>query len=304
MESGGSSKFGLSKKGKKTDRNRRAWTLVEEIVFIGLMKDLVANGWKMENGFKPGYLLKLEAGMLKSLSGTDNRASPHITSRITIWKKIHVSMNIDDMNTILNNVLLILKADPNTTNMCFKTWPLYDDWNEIFGMDRVNDRAAEDVVDDVNGIRNENAPGLGDHVGDPTDHVPVETPADMDFVSESPTVDNSTATKVCGKKRSAGESSTADRLCDVIGQFCRTSDNRFNNLVQVIGYESTLGGARKELPKVWAGIPELTKDERIDVAHIFAKNADCLEMFLGMADESRTRYVHRLLDGNLKCNLL
>ncbi|KAL8519380.1 hypothetical protein ACS0TY_010352 [Phlomoides rotata] len=56
MESGGSSSLGLSKKGKKTEKNRRAWTSSEEKVLIGLMKELVANGWKMENGFKPGSL--------------------------------------------------------------------------------------------------------------------------------------------------------------------------------------------------------------------------------------------------------
>ncbi|KAL8515226.1 hypothetical protein ACS0TY_014078 [Phlomoides rotata] len=53
-------------------------------MLVGLMKDLVAKGWKTKNGFKPGYLLKLEAGMLKMLPGTNIRANPHITSRITI----------------------------------------------------------------------------------------------------------------------------------------------------------------------------------------------------------------------------
>ncbi|KAL8457291.1 hypothetical protein ACS0TY_034409 [Phlomoides rotata] len=84
MESGGSSSLGLSKKGKKTERNQCAWTPVEEIVLIGLIKDLVANEWKTENGFKHGSLLKLEAGMLKSLLGANICASPHITSKITI----------------------------------------------------------------------------------------------------------------------------------------------------------------------------------------------------------------------------
>ncbi|KAL8501988.1 hypothetical protein ACS0TY_021210 [Phlomoides rotata] len=246
-------------------------------MLVGLMKDLVAKGWKMENGFKPGYMLKLEAGMLKNLPGTDIRASPHITSRITIWKKFHGSLQtmLNNNSDIGFNATIglvqchnecwdrIINADPNATNMRFQTWPLYDDWNEIFRMD---------------------------HANDPTDHAPVDTPADMDFASESPAVDNSTTIKVSGKKRVVGESSTADRLCDVKGQFCRASDNRFNNLVQVIGYESTIGGARKELPKVLAGIPELTEDERIDAAHMFAKNTDCLEMFLGMADGSRSPF--------------
>ncbi|KAL8516775.1 hypothetical protein ACS0TY_015148 [Phlomoides rotata] len=87
MESGGSSSLGLKKTGRKNDRNRRSWTPVEENVLVELMKGLVAKGWKTENGFKPGYLLKLEVEMMNKLPGTDIRANPHITSLITIWKK-------------------------------------------------------------------------------------------------------------------------------------------------------------------------------------------------------------------------
>ncbi|KAL8511872.1 hypothetical protein ACS0TY_018346 [Phlomoides rotata] len=211
------------------------------------MKELVANGWKTENGFKPDYLLKLEAGMLKSLPGTDIRASPHITSRITIWKRFHSSLQ-----TMLNNNFGIgLNADTGLIDCHDNCWAL------IVKDDRANGRAAEDVADAANVILSEDAPNLCDHAGDPPDQIPGQNPADMDFVSESPGVDNSAAAK-----------------------FCRASNNRFDSLVHIIGYESTLGLARKELPKVLAGIPELTEDERIDAAHMFAKNPDCLEMFM------------------------
>ncbi|KAL8464623.1 hypothetical protein ACS0TY_034212 [Phlomoides rotata] len=76
------------------DKTRRAWTPVEEGVLVELMKELVTKGWKTENGFKPGYLLKLEFEMLKKIPGTDLRANPHITSRITIWKKFHGSLQM------------------------------------------------------------------------------------------------------------------------------------------------------------------------------------------------------------------
>ncbi|KAL8481050.1 hypothetical protein ACS0TY_027547 [Phlomoides rotata] len=160
------------------DKTRHAWTPVEEGVLVELMKELVTKGWKTENGFKPGYLLKLESEMLKKILGTDLRANPHITSRITIWKKFHGSLQ-----TTLNGNsgigfnpttgLLeyhdecwarIVKANPNATNIRYKSWPLYDDWNEAFGTDRANDRAVEDVVDAANGIRNECDPDLGEHV--------------------------------------------------------------------------------------------------------------------------------------------
>ncbi|KAL8551527.1 hypothetical protein ACS0TY_000576 [Phlomoides rotata] len=42
-------------------------------------------------------------------------------------------------------------------------------------------------------------------------------------------------------------------------------------------------------------IPELTLDEKIDVAKIFANNPHYLEMFLGVPVEARARYVYRLL---------
>ncbi|KAL8524645.1 hypothetical protein ACS0TY_014300 [Phlomoides rotata] len=207
------------------------------------MKDLVAMGWKTKNGFKPGYLLKLEAGMLKMLPGL-------LQCYGECWD-------------------CIVKADPNTINMCFKAWTLYDDWNEIFRMDHANGRAAEDVADVANDIQSDNDLDVEDHPDDPIDPAPVETPVEMDVASKAPVVDNSTVAKVTGKKRATIYSSNADRLCDVLGQFCKSSDNRFNNLVQVIGYESGLGGTRKELLKVLADIPELIEDERIEAAHIY-----------------------------------
>ncbi|KAL8483788.1 hypothetical protein ACS0TY_026466 [Phlomoides rotata] len=99
------------------------------------MKDLVAKGWKTKNGFKPGYLLKLEAGIVKMLPGTDIRANPHITSRLAILKKFHGSLQTmfkrnSGIGFNATTGLLqchdecwdrIVKADPNATNMHFKT---------------------------------------------------------------------------------------------------------------------------------------------------------------------------------------
>ncbi|KAL8497067.1 hypothetical protein ACS0TY_020661 [Phlomoides rotata] len=76
------------------DKTRHAWTPVEEGMLVELTKELVTKGWKTENGFKPGYLLKLESEMFKKIPGTDLHANPHITSRITIWKKFHDSLQM------------------------------------------------------------------------------------------------------------------------------------------------------------------------------------------------------------------
>ncbi|KAL8520692.1 hypothetical protein ACS0TY_011296 [Phlomoides rotata] len=133
------------------------------------MKDLVTKGWRTENGFKPGYLQKLEMGMVSKLPGTDIRVVPHITSRITIWKKFHGPLQTMlggnsgiGFNTVTGMIdchndawALIVKADPNATNMRYKSWPLYEDWKEIFGMERANGAIVEDVTQAVNNLQSE-----------------------------------------------------------------------------------------------------------------------------------------------------
>ncbi|KAL8498346.1 hypothetical protein ACS0TY_021606 [Phlomoides rotata] len=52
----------------------------------------MVKNWRTKNGFKPGYLFKLESGMMRKLIGTDIRVNPHIASRISIWKKAHGSL--------------------------------------------------------------------------------------------------------------------------------------------------------------------------------------------------------------------
>ncbi|KAL8541532.1 hypothetical protein ACS0TY_002706 [Phlomoides rotata] len=165
MESGGSSSLGLKKTGRKTDRNRRSWTSIEENVLVELMFNLTTD----------------------ILDCQDD-----------CWERI-------------------VKADPNATNMCFKAWPHYDDWNEIFGTDRANRQAVEDVVDAAKGILNENMPDVVENVGNPTDPAPADSPIYMDVASEAPVVDNSSAAKLSGKKRVIGDLYVIDRLCDVLG---------------------------------------------------------------------------------------
>ncbi|KAL8523179.1 hypothetical protein ACS0TY_013230 [Phlomoides rotata] len=311
MESGSSSSLGLKKNGKKTDRNRRAWTPIEERVLVDLMKDLVTNGWKSENGFKPGYLQKLEAGMMRMLPGTDIKAVPHITSRITMWKKFHGSLQtmltsnsgigftathmIDCHN---DTWARIVKADPNATNMRYKSWPLFEEWKEIFGMERANGAVAEDIMQAVNNLHSQDTSHGGVQDETPFEVGPnVPEPAvDMDVTSEAPAMDR---TKLTGKKRSAGELHGADKICDVIGQFGKSSDVRIDNLVRAIGYDFDVGKARKEVFSVLDGMADIDEDEKVDAAHWFGKNANCLEVFMGMTDSGRARYVRRLLSGQL-----
>ncbi|KAG8373656.1 hypothetical protein BUALT_Bualt11G0046900 [Buddleja alternifolia] len=49
-----------------------------------------------------------------------------------------------------------IKTDSNARTMRFKSWPLYDDWVEIFGKDRATGEAVEGFADVVQQLLNKN----------------------------------------------------------------------------------------------------------------------------------------------------
>ncbi|KAL8482993.1 hypothetical protein ACS0TY_025885 [Phlomoides rotata] len=67
--------------GKKADKgssHMRVWTYDEEKVLVNSLKELVARGYKCDNGFRSGYVTVLEQMMLQAFPNTDLRGDPHI----------------------------------------------------------------------------------------------------------------------------------------------------------------------------------------------------------------------------------
>lgn len=74
---------------KKPHVTRRVWTRPEEEVLIDALKELVNNGWRTDNAFRPGYLGQLETAMLMKFPHTDISGHKHINSKLTVWKKVY-----------------------------------------------------------------------------------------------------------------------------------------------------------------------------------------------------------------------
>lgn len=78
--------------GKKSGKGRRVWTEKEEEILILAMKEVVGQGWRSGNGFKAGYLNKVQATFRKLFPGNDMRGIPHMNSKITAWKRSYYSL--------------------------------------------------------------------------------------------------------------------------------------------------------------------------------------------------------------------
>ncbi|GER39241.1 xyloglucan endotransglucosylase/hydrolase 32 [Striga asiatica] len=74
-------------RNSQSNGHRRTWTSQEERALMDGLKELVSRGFKCDNGFRSGYTAVLEKHMHEIFPGTDIKAEPHISSKITVWKK-------------------------------------------------------------------------------------------------------------------------------------------------------------------------------------------------------------------------
>ncbi|KAG6387655.1 hypothetical protein SASPL_152847 [Salvia splendens] len=153
-------------KNSKADRSRRIWSVREEEILMATLKELAANGWKSDNGFRSGYLVRAREAIKSEFPNTDIMPHPHIYSKITTWKR-----NYGSLKMMLNHSgigfnsdgtyriecddeqwALFCKKDRHAKYMRNKSWPQYEDWKEVFGQDRADGERGVDVADAVGTI--------------------------------------------------------------------------------------------------------------------------------------------------------
>ncbi|XP_057765001.1 uncharacterized protein At2g29880-like [Salvia miltiorrhiza] len=288
----------------KSKKSRRSWSTQEEAVLLVALKELVVQGWKADNGFRAGYLNKLEDAMRNEFPNTDLRGMPHINSKISAWKKNYNSLllmfsksgfgfnlkgtfMIDCTNELWEE---IVKCDNNAENMRFKSWPLFEDWKQIFGKDRATGEHAEDVMEAVNKVYaadNMAQDSLGQSSHD-------EVANDTAEASACHNEKGAGTTRTSSKKRKA-RNAEVDILYLALKEISSNTDKRLADLANRTGYEFDLGKARQTIFEQLSCIPGLSRSEKFDVCEILADKVQRLEIFIGLPEDAKYDYVMRLL---------
>ncbi|KAL8510015.1 hypothetical protein ACS0TY_017010 [Phlomoides rotata] len=143
---------------------RRSWSKIEEDALVLCLTNIVIEGWKSENGFKAGFLRELEKAMRKMIPQTDLLATPHINSKIHVWKKEYGALSdlLSKSGIGWNSTTSMIdiedesiwdgcrRADPTVKGIRYKTWSYYPHWIEIFGKDRATGENVVDLIDIIN----------------------------------------------------------------------------------------------------------------------------------------------------------
>ncbi|KAL8476505.1 hypothetical protein ACS0TY_028979 [Phlomoides rotata] len=167
---------GLAPERVRQVRGRRSWSRIEEDALIHCLTDVVNDGWKAENGFRAGFQRELERGMNRKFPGTDIVATPHINSKIHVWKKEYGTLSdlLSKSEIGWNSTTFMIdvedesvwegcrRAYPSLKGFRHKTWPYYTQWIEIFGKDRATGENAVDPIDLANEMGRTELEGEGE----------------------------------------------------------------------------------------------------------------------------------------------
>ncbi|KAK6127160.1 hypothetical protein DH2020_039089 [Rehmannia glutinosa] len=218
---------------KRNDKGRRSWSRREEEVLISALKEVIANGWKSENGFKIAIFKlwnkKYEGSSRDGLEGDstyqlkDTCLEEGLRRLVTMLSQSGIGWN-DSTNMIEAPMMHGQYVDSNARLMRNKSWPFFNDWVIIFGKDRATGEHAEDFIDAVNHVLNgssipqEETPDNLEHL---SENFEDETETQSMCHAESNPQTSVSGKKRSGKKRKPIES--LDPLCDVMKTFCRNT---------------------------------------------------------------------------------
>ncbi|KAL4625363.1 hypothetical protein ACB092_05G019900, partial [Castanea dentata] len=139
------------------------WTAEEDDKLVERLLELAGDvKWKAENGFKPGFTVKLEELLEKKLPRCGIKASPHIESRYKTLRKQYRAIadmfgpNASGFGWNDNEKMVVVekqifedwvKGHPNAKGLRNKRFPHFDDLALVFGKDRARGDRAQHAID-------------------------------------------------------------------------------------------------------------------------------------------------------------
>ncbi|CAA0814552.1 Unknown protein [Striga hermonthica] len=249
---------------RRADKGRRSWTKHEEEVLIVALKEVVANGWKSENGFKTGFLQVLEQDLARKLPGTDLKGTPHINSKIHVWKKDYSSL-----------VSMLSRTGIG--------------WNDTTKMIDADDEAWASYVKEAGGVLPDEVEVVADLGGDDPDWMTSE--------SESQAQGSTSTAKSKGTKRKSTQAN--EDMTSVFRDFCTETGVRLREIAQKIGYEYDVSAARKEVYCEVGKIMGLNMQEKLLVCKLLVRNTEDLELFFSLPNDAKAEFARMKLAGNI-----
>ncbi|KAL6537677.1 hypothetical protein OROHE_012304 [Orobanche hederae] len=169
VPTGGGSRSGSGNGTGKGRSNKRFWTTDEDKALVGALHELsIDPNWKCENGFRNGYMVRLEELIGKAAPGCGLKAVPQIDSRLkTLVGKYRAILQMlgtsgfkwDDERHMISVERSVYdeycKSHPACKKLFGVSFPHFNVMTEIYGKDYATGKPAEGFEDAVGNMEKE-----------------------------------------------------------------------------------------------------------------------------------------------------
>ncbi|KAG6426537.1 hypothetical protein SASPL_110762 [Salvia splendens] len=270
-----------------------------------------------DNGFRSGYLSKIEDSRRQEFPTTDLKGTLHIQSKISAWKKSYgllrsiISRTRIGFNADVDHKIdctdeqweQIVAAGKDAKFMRTKSWPYWETWKCIFGKDRASRLGAKTLHKAAERTRAQMA---GGSVNENDYHPSLD---DDIFFDTSPTIEqtaevNDTASRQSDKKMSFTKTNGGKRkrdmsdapLMEYLGNLHAEINARLEMISKRIGYEFDCGKAREDVFDKLCTIDGLNLAQKYELCNILGDKPQRLEVFNGMPPTARLGYLLKLIE--------
>ncbi|KAL6573399.1 hypothetical protein OROHE_001858 [Orobanche hederae] len=144
-------------RGRRQKAPKRFWSKNEELVCIGVVKELIKGGWRSGNGWRGGFYSAVKDEMKKIIPEC-TLIEINVNSKLPVWKREWIMVfdvaNLSGFNWDHSSSMILAEHDElwnalkkngtDVDKMRGNAFPYYEDWCEIFEKDRATGEKACD----------------------------------------------------------------------------------------------------------------------------------------------------------------
>ncbi|KAL6580609.1 hypothetical protein OROMI_008633 [Orobanche minor] len=305
-------------RGRRQKAPKRFWSKKEELVCIGVVKELIKGGWRSGNGWRGGFYSAVRDG-IKKVMPECTLTELNVNSKLTVWKREWIMVfdvaNLSGFNwdhpssmvTVETQELwdALRKNGTDVDKIRGNAFPYYEDWCEIFAKDRATGektydfatnekrdsekRKAENMeVEKINRIKEkEKISGYDTYFTEC--YFLQDEEGDSDHINiVSPTAGG-------GSKKKKLDPVVDDSMVTMMNSFMNETRNVLLGLNKSI---EKLCDGNPNVARAMAGlknIPSLSQFRRIEIAQKLMDKPMLLQLFVAMDADDQLGYVKSIL---------
>ncbi|XP_074302123.1 uncharacterized protein LOC141633577 [Silene latifolia] len=296
-------------------KNKRFWTKEEDNALVMALSDLNADPhWKCENGFRNGYMVRLEEIINKAIPGCGLKALPHIDSRLkTLVTKFRAIVQMlgtsgfkwDDERQMISVERSVYdeycKVHPNCKNLYGHAFPHLNALLEVYGKDYATGKPAEGFVEAIDNMEKSATVQV---MLDSSDDEDVIVSGNAESAPPLKKVKREHTFKRKGGKKESGSSSNSE-LASLQG-FMKDMNVHLSTMANVMSRadereqraderEQEISEKSEKVLDVLLALEGITPQQALEVAPILTAQPNKLMIFFKCPDELKCVFVKSLL---------